>query len=39
MKIFQIDTENDKNPKFSDFQSFYAFFDKVPTVFLFWNNW
>ena len=30
----QIDTENDKKPKFSNFQSFYAFFVKVSTVFL-----
>ena len=30
----QIDTENDKNPKLSNFQSFYTFFDKVSTVFV-----
>ena len=33
MKTFQIDTEYDKkNPKFSIFQSFYAFFV------IFWNT-
>ena len=28
----QIDTKNDKNPKLSIFQCFYAFFDKLSTV-------
>ena len=33
----QIDTENDKNSKFSTFQSFYAFLVKFLTDFVDWN--
>ena len=38
MKKFQIDTENDKNPKFSNFQRFYAFFPTFLKEFVDWNN-
>ena len=34
MKMSQIDTENDKNPKVSKFQRYYAFFVDVSTDFV-----
>ena len=37
VKLSQIETENDKNPKFSGFQSFYAFFVGVSIDFVKWN--
>ena len=37
VKMSQIDTEDDKNPKFSNFQSFYAFFVEVSTNFEDWK--
>ena len=33
----QIDTENDKNTKFSSFESVYAFFVNVLTDFVDWD--
>ena len=36
-KMPQIDSEDDKNPKFSNFQSFYAFFVEVSTNFEDWK--
>ena len=35
--MFQIDTENDKNPKFSNFHCFHAFLVGVSTDFVDWN--
>ena len=35
--MFQIDTENDKNLKFPNFQRFHQFFVEVSTVFLDWT--
>ena len=37
MKMSQIDTKNDKTPKFSNFQKSYAFFFKFSTDFVDWN--
>ena len=37
VKLYQNNTENDKNPKFSNFRSFYAFFLQVSTDFLDWK--
>ena len=33
----QVDTENDEGPKFSNFQSFHAFFPKFLTYFVDWT--
>ena len=37
MKKSQIDTKNDKTPKFSIFQCFYAFFVKLLTNMVNWK--
>ena len=37
VNVSQTETENDKILKFSNFQSFYAFFVKVSTDFVNWN--
>ena len=36
MKISQIETKNDKNPKISNFQSFYAIVVNISTDFVNW---
>ena len=37
MKMSQIETENAKNPKFSQFQNVYAFFVNVSTDIVDWK--
>ena len=38
MKMSRIDTQNDKNPKFSNIQRFYSFFSKLSTDFVNWKD-